>query len=393
MSNKRYWVEESCLTSMADIIRNKTGKTDKILFPDGFFDEIINIKTTPATALPVLDANYPEDVTIVEAASISATFIVNISIPGIPAEYTYQWFMDGVAIEGANNSSWQFNGNKAEGVYNVYCEIKNEAGTIISRVSKLIVESYLPKFTYSAGDAGIIEDGDYNWRIKFSSSGTLRFSSLGNASANGIDVFLVGGGGGGGCGSSGGWSGRGGGGGYTKTEKLIEIEKDTDYIITVGGGGTAAVGASGGTGGSSSAFSYTANGGGHNGGSGGGARVEDDGDKENGSKGAGKGGSDGSNGGSSVNGPGGTGQGTTTREFGESAGTLYAGGGGGGAYSSTKVGAGGNGGGGKGGGGSTGKGTAGTNGLGGGGGGGGHSASSSGGAGGSGIVIIRNHRS
>ena len=89
MSNKRYWVEESCLTNMADIIRHKTGMTEKLTFPDEFLEGIINIKTTPNTALPVLDSNYPEDVTVVEASTIVATFMTSISVPGIPAEYTY----------------------------------------------------------------------------------------------------------------------------------------------------------------------------------------------------------------------------------------------------------------------------------------------------------------
>ena len=98
---------------------------------------------------------------------------------------------------------------------------------------------------------------------------------------------------------------------------------------------------------------------------------------------AGAGGSDGSDGGAGLN-RGGEGQGTTTREFGETANTLYAGGGGG---EATNMAAGGAGGGararatatantGGGGGGSTLRGT----------------ESAYAGGGGSGIVIIRNKR-
>ena len=54
------------------------------------------------------------------------------------------------------------------------------------------VKTRIPKFTYT-GNYQFIDDGSGNWRIKFLSSGTLTFTSLGNA-RKGIDVFLVGGG-------------------------------------------------------------------------------------------------------------------------------------------------------------------------------------------------------
>lgn len=132
-----------------------------------------------------------------------------------------------------------------------------------------------------------------------------------------IDVFLVGGGGGGAKGGIANVTG-GGGGGYTTTVKSVQITANTEYNIVVGAGGTASN-----DGGDSTAFEKTAKGGyaatgvannakGGNGGSGGGV-------------GAGEGGIDGAN----AAGKGGTGQGTTTREFRESTGDLYATGGGG----------------------------------------------------------------
>jgi hypothetical protein len=77
----------------------------------------------------------------------------------------------------------------------------------------------IPEFTYS-GDFQFIDDGDKNWRIKLLTSGTFKFTSIGNA-ANGIDVFCVGGGGGG--------SASGGGGGYTKTTKNVTVKSGIDY--------------------------------------------------------------------------------------------------------------------------------------------------------------------
>lgn len=224
------------------------------------------------------------------------------------------------------------------------------------------VRSRMPKFTYT-GSCTLIDDEHGNWRIKFLSSGTLTFRT--NTGINhGIDVFLVGGGGRGAELSSAGYYGNvkcGGGGGYTRTQKSVTAAKNTNYSITIGGSASA-----------SKAFGYTANGGsnattghvkwpdgsdhwsatGGDGGSGGGGGNQ-------------RGGSDGTDGSSyssaSMNAYGGTGQHTTTREFGESGGTLYASGGG----SNTG-----------------GAGAANT----------GNGGYGSGNSGGSGIVVIRNHR-
>ena len=250
----------------------------------------------------------------------------------------------------------------------------------------------IPDFTYT-GDFEIVSDDDQpitvsqgNWKIRFLTSGTLIFTNL-NGAENGIDVFLVGGGGGG--------SRAAGGGGYTKTLKAVNVSAGTAYSIVVGAGGIAGVGNSkaGSSGGTSSAFGVSANGGkangtassyiGANGGSGGGAGS---------SNGAGgQGGSDGSDGfhRDGTHRDSGTGQGTTTREFGESGGKLYAGGGGGCSTSSFEGGEGGEGGGGAGGRPSGGATSGGTN---TGGGGGGAANNKAGGSGGSGIAVIRNAR-
>ena len=228
----------------------------------------------------------------------------------------------------------------------------------------------LPSYTYS-GDSDLI-GSNKDWKIKFTSSGTLRFSKIRGR----IDVFLVGGGGGGYHNASQSYE-SGGGGGYTETYRNIELLPNTDYSIIVGAGG-----ATDQNGSNSSAFGKTALGGkgvsswnsnggdgGSGGGGGGGGGINVYG---------GDGGSDGGDGypgnGSTAR-LGGKGQGRTTREFEEPGGQLYSGGGGG--YNNAHPGAGGAGGGGN-------SGQSGTPNTGGGGG--------CKGAGGSGIVIIRNSR-
>lgn len=219
-------------------------------------------------------------------------------------------------------------------------------------------------FNWTGGDGTyqVIDDGDKNWRIKFLSSGT--FTPLKTMT---IDVFCVGGGGSGGLsmgGSADGYlvAGTGGGGGYTKTSKSIVLTAGTSYPIVIGAGGIGPTAtndsssADGTNGGETSGFGVSALGGyggkkrgaatsatryrGGNGGSGGGGC-----DKSRGYDG----GSDGSDGLCGTYDTKGRGQGTTTREFGESTGDLYAGGGGAGASPVSAIpGAGGFGGGGSG---------------------------------------------
>ena len=181
-------------------------------------------------------------------------------------------------------------------------------------------------FTYT-GNCEVEYEGSCNWKIKFKTTGTLKFNS--NVE---IDAFLVGGGG------SGSKEGHGGGGGYTTTEKNINLVAGEPYNINIGNGGiwdnSDDQGVAGET---TTAFDVTANGGsggnyywfgGGQGGSGGGAGT-DPFIYPNSSipqYAPAPGGVDGGNGGNSDS-PGGEGQGTTTREFGETTGDLYATGG------------------------------------------------------------------
>ena len=262
-------------------------------------------------------------------------------------------------------------------------------GVLYSGIRNIIVNKEIlspPEFTYT-GEYEFIDEGEGSWRIKFKTSGRLTFTNLGSAQ-NGIDIFLVGGGGGGGS-----YNGSGGGGGYTRTVKHITMA-DPSYYITIGQGGSGGTSKHAGGDGEATTFdTFNAAGGkggksgssGGAGGSGGGSCAN----TQNGTGVAAAGGSDGANGGASTY-TGGAGQGTTTREFAESSGVLYAGGGGGSSEANGTPGEGGAGGGGKGG-----KGyangesaTANT----GGGGGGALEDGYTGGKGASGIVVIRNAR-
>ena len=92
---------------------------------------IFNIGSGPVNKLPVLDAGYPLDANV--GVGETATFEVKISQPGKPAQYTYQWYYDGFAVEGANENTYS---RAAEvGEHSVYCMVTNKAGTVKSRTA------------------------------------------------------------------------------------------------------------------------------------------------------------------------------------------------------------------------------------------------------------------
>lgn len=191
----------------------------------------------------------------------------------------------------------------------------------------------LVKFEYT-GRYEIVDDGDENWRLRFLSTGD--FTPLEELT---VDLFAVGGGAGGWAGLLG--TGRGGGGGgYTATTKNVTLTAGAVYRVQVGSGGSrgsVTVSNIPPVGGEKSFFRDDANNdlvladGGKTGASGvvysggsggsGGALGADSGLRVY------YGGTNGSNGSSPDGTSGGSGQGTTTREFGESGGGLYAAGG------------------------------------------------------------------
>jgi len=246
-------------------------------------------------------------------------------------------------------------------------------------------------FTYT-GAFTWIDDGNGDWRFKALSSGT--FTPLKKII---IDVFMVGGGGAGkGTPDNTYISGAGGAGGYTGTWLNITLNANQAYPIVIGAGGLGVLGGAGNNGGSTSGFEHSVLGGygatgtaGANGGTGGGAACYSP------SYSGGAGGTNGGNGLSSYTVSGGTGQNTTTKEFGEIDGYVYAGGGGGARHGQGgSAGVGGLNGGGAGGDAAYGSGRSATANTGGGGGGGAGSYDGAryGGNGGSGILIIRNKR-
>lgn len=335
-----------------------------------------------------------------QLSDIAKEYCIDVTVENVTAKVfvpNYNWVNGGFEYYNSNtNRICNYNGSgrawwmsdrygTSDGIRYVYATGETTGSstpTLGNGFRPHICIKYCPNgfdFTYT-GTYNIRDDGV----VELLTSGDFVISETTK-----LDAFLVGGGGAG-NGSDNSGASAGGGGGYTKTLTKIILQQGTSYPISIGAGGahsTSSTSYFGLGGGNTTAFGATVNGGqpttstgaGGNGGSGGGGTTK-------------QGGSDGSNGLSSGAYIGGKGQGTTTREFGEPTGKLYAAGGGGGISDNTTTGiAGGDGGGGMGG-------TYAVNGqdgvanTGSGGGGKGSNKNLHAGSGGSGIVCIRLHK-
>ena len=262
-------------------------------------------------SVPILKEEYPADLEVWGDGG-SATFKVEIEKAGRPNGYTYEWYRDGEKLQGVQAPQVTLTSLSTPGTHSIYCVVTNATGSVISRTATLTVKDTEAAYTFTGNDEKIT-DSTGAWKIKLKTSGKLIFTALGKDWDGALDVFLVGGG-------SANYYAVGGSGGNTKTAHIY-VRKDLELSAQIGAGGT-----NRGSGGNTSIAGISATGGKVSGGTGSGG----------GGSGSTLGGMGGTNGGSgqtpsgAADGANGrSGQGTTTREFGESTGTLYSAGGGG----------------------------------------------------------------
>lgn len=100
---------------------------------------IINAGPYRRSRLPVLNSNYPEDVSVTYDynGNTSATFRVEISEGGKPVDYTYQWYYNDDAVEGATGSSYTRSITYECTNIPVYCVVSSKAGSVQSKTATL----------------------------------------------------------------------------------------------------------------------------------------------------------------------------------------------------------------------------------------------------------------
>ena len=149
------------------------------------FDLTVN---TNSRKIMTLNPSYPQDVTktVIKGNTVSATFSVQIAEAGVPAKYTYQWYVNGTAVSGATSSTYTRTGLSATATYTVYCEVTNAAGTVRSREATLKVTQYYTPvlntsypanvtgatvgssatFKVAIATAGVPESYTYQWYVR-----------------------------------------------------------------------------------------------------------------------------------------------------------------------------------------------------------------------------------
>lgn len=221
------------------VFYNERDSSQNIIANSGFLDTVDRYtlkKTQENTAYFALGLN------ILSGSTFDNLTIANTLLPANPKTKTKQVGEDGVAVfKGLTHGFWKLSITDGE-------KTAQKTVTIATNYATYISFSTIPDFTYT-GDFEVVNDSDEpisvspdNWKIRFLTSGTLKFTNL-NGAENGIDVFLVGGGGGNLYNANANVFG-GAGGGYTRTEKSVSVDKDITYDITIGAGGA---GTSGGT--------------------------------------------------------------------------------------------------------------------------------------------------
>lgn len=168
-----YLIKDSTLIEITDAIREKTGKVN----PIPVLNLANEIKSLQASSwkLPTLDGNYPEDVNVkmVGEDPIEATFNIAVTEPGEPAVYTYQWYMDGKAIEGETGITYTVTGIKDTVSHKIYCEVTSAAGVVNSRIATLNVQyHYLPELDSSyPANATVVIKNSVTCKVVISANG------------------------------------------------------------------------------------------------------------------------------------------------------------------------------------------------------------------------------
>jgi hypothetical protein len=130
---------------------------------------------------PVLDTTYPADASCDVYGSV--VFETKIIKHGTSLDYSYQWYMDDTAVEGATSETFKVT-NPSIGTHRVCCKVTSSAGTVISRVAALTVDTLI--LYASKVDTSGVTGGWVDREIE-KDGGSLKYYDSGST-VNGIDL-------------------------------------------------------------------------------------------------------------------------------------------------------------------------------------------------------------
>jgi hypothetical protein len=131
------------------------------------------IRTREATLtvkkVPVLNSAYPTDITV--TIGKAHTFQIVVSNDGYPAKYTYQWYVNGNAVNGATGSSYTRTAPSVGAEY-VHCVVTNDAGSVKTRTATLTTTA---EYVFANG---AFQNGyGFNWTSNSSVAGSDVYGS------------------------------------------------------------------------------------------------------------------------------------------------------------------------------------------------------------------------
>lgn len=85
-----------------------------------------------AEYLPVLNSNYPEDVTF---KYNETGYNLSVLIDQYPSGCKYQWYKDNQPITGATSPIYNFIPDDIYATYNIFCVVSNSLGSVTSRTA------------------------------------------------------------------------------------------------------------------------------------------------------------------------------------------------------------------------------------------------------------------
>lgn len=125
---------------------------------------------TNVRKIMILNPSFPEDKTVKSTDGI-ATFSVAVSKDGRPNEYSYKWFVDGVAVSGVTSNSYARDVSQDMGVHTVWCEVSNKAGTVKSREANLTVNRLPVLSTSYPADATVEKGSSVTAKVSIAEAG------------------------------------------------------------------------------------------------------------------------------------------------------------------------------------------------------------------------------